>query len=207
MNTIKKPILITVCSTILTIGTTNAQVDVDLIIEFPEFAVLEYLSEVTVDIEGGDLGDALFSTASSTADAGEANSIDDGSETLEVTFDTDSLDGDETTGATVMGTGTAPSSINAIGLELPVTWAIRSNAAGDVTASAATGSTLTGPDGATIDLSSISVVDGDFAATGFAVANREFGGVSMSLDLTDATTAGTYENTTNASYTLSVAFD
>ncbi|GEM_PF-5559613 len=181
----------------------HAQVEVDFIVEFPQFAVLEYLSEVTVDLEAVDIGGALF--AGATGDANDASAIDDGADTLAVTFDSGVLTGDDSD-ATVMGAGATASNFASLTLNLPTVWAIRSNASGDVTAAAAAGTTLDGDNGGTIDLSAISVIAGDFAATGFAAANREFGGVTLTMDLTDATDAGTY-STTDPTYTLSVTFD
>lgn len=171
----------------------KAQVDVEVIINLPGIAILDYFSEITVNVDAAALSALAFTCNDGTA--GDAIACDRGAVSFTAGAGSD-LEGD---GAITVSAGGSLANVN---LLLENVWALRGIATGNITVAAASGTGATLTNGAaSIVTSGATATPGSFAPPG--LVNPQFGDVSMNLDLTNATLAGAYQGS-GQTYTLTV---
>ncbi|NBD37531.1 MAG: hypothetical protein GVY10_03060 [Verrucomicrobia bacterium] len=169
----------------------------ELVVDFPAIAVVNYFSEVTVTLDAAAVTGAFFDTYNDTGD-GVFESAG-GSTSINASFAAGEFTGDANL------TVSSVSGLGSYDLVLQNVWAVRSTGAGTLAASVDGGSvTLTGENGGTIDVTGATASQGTFPATGFAAANAVIGGVTLTLDLSDATGSGNYSNGGTPAYEVTV---
>lgn len=173
----------------------NAQVGVDVIIDLPSIAILNYTEEVTVEIPSAALAGFIGGTT-----AGDAQAFQEGA-----TSDTAALVGGDLE-ANLGLVVTEPTSIDlgAVDLLLQNVWAVRAIHANDVEVVAALGAgTTLANGGSQIGVTAATNPGAAFPAPGLAPGNAVFGDVLLTLDLGNATTPGAH-SAGDPTYTLTV---
>ncbi len=179
-----------------------AQANTRVRIRVPGLYVLDYYSLITVDIPATELAAALFpghtvivggNAGARGRDAGAP--ADDVIVTLSnpVTFEGDA-------GIVPSGDAGALSSIN---LLISSAWVIRSNRPGTMAVSLGTGTSLSGENGGTISVTGVSTTPTAIAGDGLGTAQAQYGDVTLTLNMSNATRHGLYQNN-NPTYVLQV---
>lgn len=204
MNCIRRilPAALLAAPLVLSSGQAAAQVDVDVNITLNGIVILDYYSTVNVDIPSS-VWTGMF-TGCTTITAGIACS--QGVASVDASFSTPGLVAAPTDVATPAPTGV---SLTALPLRLEDVWAVRALAASSantVTVSVTDpGGPLAHTDGGQILITGSSVNPATFAPPGLATAVH--GDVTLTLDLANATRAGTYSSTGGNDYTLNVVLN
>lgn len=177
----------------------NGEVDLKLIV--PGVLILDYYSDITVTLTSDDIVSYLAGVV--TADSVLRNE-DSTPKALGATSDGTKITTDS---AAISGAG---ASLTAVPLVLKDVWAVRGTGSSSgitVTATLGSGATLAngsssvGVTAAVAGLSSGAAFP--VAFPGLATGNAENGDVTLTLDLSGATTPGTYQNTAGPTYVLS----
>jgi len=175
--------------------------DVEVVINLPSLAILDYYSDVEVNISAASLGALAADCGVATGTSGDATDCDRGAVgPTASTFNDPNLEVD------FADTPTGAAAIAAVPLILQDVWAIRGINANDIRVTATTGAGATLSNGTDNLVTSVagSPVNTDVAAPGLLPANAVQGDVTLSLDLSAVTTSGAYANAGSPTYTLTV---
>jgi len=172
---------------------TKAQVGVDVVIDLPSIAILNYAEKVTVRIPAAAFGALIGGDI-----AGDARAFKEGEQSADATFDGSALQADLNMSVT------QPSSVNfsAVNLLLKNVWAVRAIHDGDVEVKAELGQgNLLELGNSKIEVTDAKNPDNPFPAPGLLAP--KYGDVQLTLDLSDATTNGEH-SATDPTYLLAV---
>jgi len=171
----------------------KAKANVDVIIDLPSIAILNYVSEVTVTIPVDVFGNFIGGDT-----AGQARAFNEGQQSKNATFDGSGLQADFDISVT------QPSSINfsAVNLLLKNVWAVRAIHDNNIAVVADRGTGTSLENGSSkIEVTAVTNPGAAFSAPGLLAP--KYGDVQLTLDLSDATTNGEH-SATDPTYLLAV---
>ncbi len=205
MNCIRRilPAALLAAPLALAAGQANAAVDVDVNITIDGIVILDYYSQINVNISSA-LWSSVFTACTGTVTAGRACAH--GPVTAAATYDNDQF---EVSPAAVPLTGIGPT-LDAVPLVLENVYAVRAIALAaannvSVTISTPANHVLNNTPAASIGISNPSVSETDFPAPG--LVQPVYGNVTLQLDMTNASLAGQYTSGSNNDYTLDVTLN
>lgn len=202
-NALRRAALLAVAAMPFTLATSHdaqAQVNVDVNITLNGIVILDYYSQIDVTIPSAVLG-GLFN-CTGTVTAGQA--CDQGSTGALVATGNASQLTATPTDVPTPGPGGSPANVP---LVLEDVWAVRAIATAGQNVNVgitATGGPLVNGS-ASIAIGSPSVSPASFAPPG--LVNPTYGDVTLGLNLTNATLAGTYSSVSGQDYTLNVTLN